>query len=117
MTIDSLNLEDLRLPPGHEKWAKVPIKIQKRRRHFTKFPMAWYERLKGASGHTCRLAIYLQYLHWKGKGGPITLANGMLRIDGISRYAKWKALDDLERRGLITVERRPRRSPIIRMVV
>jgi hypothetical protein len=38
-----------------------------------------------------------------------------LRIDGISRYSKWKALGDLERRGLVTVERRPRRSPLVRV--
>jgi hypothetical protein len=53
-------------------------------------------------------------LHWKGNGAPIKLSNGMLEIDGISRQAKWRALTDLERLGLIQVERRPNRSPIVR---
>jgi len=53
------------------------------------------------------------YLHWKSRGKPFKLANGMLVYDGISHDSKYRALKDLERRGLITVEWRPKRSPII----
>jgi uncharacterized membrane protein len=53
---------------------------------------------------------------WKNRGAPIKLTNGMLRIEGISRRSKWRALNGLERRGLIAVERRLRRSPIIRLL-
>jgi hypothetical protein len=95
--------------------AIVPRKIQKRRGQFVKVPWTWVERLNGAGGQTYRVALCLLYLHWKANGEPIKLANGMLRIDGISRYSKWKALGDLERRGLVTVERRPRRSPLVRV--
>ena len=41
------------------------------------------------------------------------VANGMLVYDGISHDSKYRALKDLERRGLITVEWRPKRSPIV----
>ena len=41
------------------------------------------------------------------------LANGMLKIDGVSRASKWRALAELERRGLISIERRSRKSPLI----
>ena len=99
-----------------EKLAVVPRKIQKRREHFVKVPWTWVERLNGAAGQTYRVAWYLLYLHWKGRGEPTKLANGMLRIDGVSRQAKWKALNDLEHRGLIAVERRQRRSPLIRVL-
>jgi hypothetical protein len=97
--------------------AVVPKKIRKRREHFVKVPWTWIERLAGASGQTYRVALCLLYQHWKGGGGPINLANGMLLLDGVTRYSKWKALGDLERRGLITVERRRRRSPIVRVIV
>jgi hypothetical protein len=132
MTTESFDLGKLRLPPGHEKWAtvpaknrkrphekwaEVPAKIRKRRKQFSKFPLGWRERLCGAAGQTVLLAVDLLYLHWRGKGGPIKLANGMPEIYGIDRRAKWRALGDLERRGLIVVERRPRRSPIVRIVV
>ena len=98
-----------------ERQAIVPRKIQKRRRHFVMVPMTWTERLSGASGKTWEIAVHLLYLHWKGKGEPIKLANGMLAMDGIGRHSKYRALYDLERRSLIMVERRPRRSPIIRL--
>ena len=96
-----------------QRRAVVPGRIQRRRRHFISVPMAWFERLIGASGQTYRIALCLLYLDWRGSGEPIQLANGLLQIDGVSRQSKWRALADLEHRGLITIERRPRRSPMI----
>jgi hypothetical protein len=113
------DLKRCRLPDGMvvlERRAVVPRKIQRRRRHFIQVPMSWFERLAGASGQTYRIALFLLYLDWKARGEPVQLANGLLQIDGVSRYSKWRALDDLARRGLIAVERRRRRSPIVRLV-
>src|SRR5512139_3263679 len=78
-------------------------KLQKRRQHFIRFPMTWFERMRGAPGQTYRVALYLLYLNWKGKGAPIKLANGMLQEDGVGRHSKWRALGDLEARDLIAV--------------
>ena len=78
-------------------------------------PMTWREGLGGATGQTILLALDLLYLGWK-EGGPIELANGKLRLNGISRQSKWRGLNDLERRGLVTVERRPRRSPVVHLL-
>jgi hypothetical protein len=116
MTIEFFDLEELRLPPGVEKWATVPVKIQKQRQQWVKLPMTWYEKLLGEPASTHRLACYLLHQNWKEKGGPIKLANGMLRLYGISRYSKWRALRKLERLGLITVECRGRCSPIVRVL-
>lgn len=111
------DLKAFEITPEMLKERRVtPKKIQKRRQHWVKFPMTWYEPLKGASGQTCRVALYLLYLHWKDNGKPIKLANGMLREDGISRDSKCRALRDLERRSLISVERRPRKSPIVTLL-
>jgi hypothetical protein len=98
-----------------ERQAVVPRKIQKRREQFVKVPWTWVEKLDGVTGHTYRVALCLLHLHWQQKGGPVKLANGMLGIDGVSRQSKWRALIDLEHRGLVTVERRPRRSPIVHL--
>src|SRR5262245_4143216 len=102
-------------PETLAKLAVVPRKMQRRRQHFVNVPWTWIERLRGATGQTCLVALHLLYLHWKGRGAPIKLANGMLRMDGISRQSKWRALGDLERRGVIVIERRRRRSPIVRL--
>jgi hypothetical protein len=115
-------IEQFRLTPEMQEKlvaakALVPAKIRKRREHFVMLPMTWYERLKGAHGQTYRVAWYLLYLHWKSKGSPIKLANGMLAMDGVPATSKRRALGDLERRGLITVERQFRKSPVVRLVL
>jgi hypothetical protein len=97
-------------------WAVTPAKIKKRRQHFAMLPMTWYERLKGADGQTYRVAWFLLYQHWKNNGDPIKLANGMLAMDGVPSESKRRALRDLERRGLITVERWPKKSPVVRLM-
>jgi hypothetical protein len=112
---DPYDLENLRLSPELEVRRVTPRKLQKRREQFVMVPFSWLDRLKGASGRTYRLALLLLHLSWRTKGGPVKLANGMLKLDGVSRYSKWRALTELERRGLITVERRFRKSPQIRL--
>lgn len=91
----------------------IPGRIAKRREHFIQIPFGWLERLSETSGKVCVLALHLRYLHWRNGGRPFTLPNGMLRIDGISRFSKWRGLAELERRRLISVERRPGKSPVI----
>jgi hypothetical protein len=113
---DPLELDNLRVQPGDARWAVVPKKIRERRQQFVKVPWTWIERLGGAHGKTYAVAVRLLYLHWKGDGKPIKLANGMLAIDGISRWSKWRALEDLEWLGLIAIDRRQRKSPIITLV-
>jgi hypothetical protein len=96
--------------------AIVPRKVAKRREKFIIVPMTWRERLTGAPGNTILVALDLLYLAWKGgKGGPVNLSNVMLRRDGIGRHSKWRALNELERRELVVVERRPKRSPLVHL--
>jgi hypothetical protein len=116
-----VNIDDLtklRFDPVLLSAPPVPTKVRKRREQFVKLPMWWAEELAKepfATGSTFYVAIYLWHLDWKHHGKPFRLPNGMLQYDGISRQSKWRALADLERRGLITVERRPRKSPIIHL--
>ena len=113
------DLKRYRLPDGMvvlERRAVIPRALQRRRGHFIPVPMAWFERLAGASGQTYRIALCLLYLRWRARGQPFQLANRLLQIDGVSRFSKWRALVDLERRGLIATERRRRRSPTVRVL-
>jgi hypothetical protein len=112
---DPFDLENLRLRAELREQLITPKKIRKRREQFVVVPWTWIERLKGADGQTYRVAMYLLHLHWKGNGCPIKLANGMLTMDGVPRETKRRALQDLERRGLIAVERYPRKSPVVKL--
>jgi hypothetical protein len=95
---------------------REPAKFSKRRKHFIMLPFTWSERLAGAGGQVYALALHLLYRDWKTNGVPIKLANGMLKIDGIGRTTKWRALVELERRGLIAIERRRGKSPTVRLL-
>jgi hypothetical protein len=115
--VDPFDLARFRAAPDGtpERLVVVPRKIEKRRQQFIQMPMTWYERLRGADGQTYRVALYLLHLHWKTKGDPIKLANGMLAIDGVPPTTKRRAIRDLERRRLVMVEWRSRKSPIVRL--
>jgi hypothetical protein len=95
---------------------REPAKLSKRRKHFVCVPFTWLERLSGAGGQVYALAIHLLYRDWKTNGAPIKLANGMLKIDGIGHTTKRRALAELERRGLIAVDRRRKKAPTIRLL-
>jgi hypothetical protein len=99
-----------------EKWATTPTRIRKRQKHFMPFPVAWYERLKDAGGQTYRVALFLCYESWKRADEKIKVPNGMLEIDGVPSVTKRWALRDLERRGCISIERRPNKSPVVRLL-
>jgi hypothetical protein len=120
MTDDELYTELKRhrlTPEMMEKLAVMPRKLQKRREHFAKVPGIWIERLaKARHLATYRLALHILYRHWKGGGKPFTLSNGMVAMEGVSRWAKWRALAELERLGLITVKRRKGKSPRITVI-
>ena len=91
-----------------------PKKRTKWHEHFTRVPRAWTLRLMGAH-HACtyRLALYLLAEH-RRIGNPIKLTNVALADEGVmSRQDKWKALRELERLELVTVERRVKKSPFV----
>lgn len=118
MPRDPFDLQTLRVDPADGeivRLAKVPAKIVRRRRQFIKVPWVWFEKLAAENKQTHRVALYLLHLHWKGGGKPVKLPN-KLRIDGVSWQSKWRALARLETLGLIRIERRRRRAPIIHLI-
>jgi hypothetical protein len=105
---DAFNLARLRLPgnfrakPRPKKW----------RRQYVQVPWGWVERLQAAKRiSTYRLALVLVYESWRLGGRPIVLSNVFTLTEGLSRRSKWRSLAELERLGLIKVDRRRRRAP------
>jgi hypothetical protein len=102
------------LPPG-----EVLIRPQRGRKgHFVKVPLEWVDRLKSAraSGTTWVVATHLLHQSFKNRRPVVRLANGALALDGISRSQKRVSLGVLEELGLATIERRPRKSPIVTLL-
>jgi hypothetical protein len=113
------DLKQHRLTPEMlAKLAVVPSRIKRKRQHFIQVPWDWVERLATARYiATYRVALHILYRHWKDRGLPFTLSNGAMAIEGVSRWQKWRALQELEQLGLITIERNKRKSPKIVVVV
>jgi hypothetical protein len=91
---------------------------RRKKKHFIKIPQTWVDRLIEARYTvTYRVALHVLYRHWRERGAPFTLANGVLAMKGVTRGTKWRALQELEKLGLITIERRDRRSPRITVLL
>jgi hypothetical protein len=100
--------------------AEQPISPGKRREPFENFSpvlISMAKRLKKASGQTTLLAVVLSYLNWKTHGAPIKLTNKLLGDYGIDRYAKRRALLELECRGLVKVKWQAHKTPIVRLTL
>jgi hypothetical protein len=84
-------------------------------RKFVKFPKMWQAVLaeKQCEGATYRVALHLlERAHWSEK---VALGNGVLEKQGVSRWAKWRALKDLRKAGLIAVEHRRGKAPLVKV--
>jgi hypothetical protein len=98
--------------------APKPARIKRSTELFTKFPQSWEDRLSRArSPSTYRVALHLLRQYWQTDQLQFDLANGGLELKGVDRHAKQTALRELERAGLILVQRRPRKSPTITLLV
>jgi hypothetical protein len=82
---------------------------------YVRIPVWWVRAAADAvrSEKALLLAIELVYTAWRGKSPTFLLPNGHLAELGVSRDVKRQALVDLEGAGLISVERRPSKNPIV----
>ena len=84
---------------------------KRRRRRFIIIPEMWIERLEGARHvSTYRVALRILQRNRQCEGQPFPLPNS---IGGVSRWAKSTALKELEKAGLVQLERRKRKSPLV----
>lgn len=102
-------IEIIELVSSSSSGAKVKWK-----RVYTVVPYTWEVGLRGCRAvSTYKLAMHLLYAHWYNGGRPIRLANVGLVATGVGRNEKRRGLVYLEGKGLISIERRPRKSPLI----
>jgi hypothetical protein len=82
---------------------------------FVKFPKMWQVCLaeQRADASTYRLALHL--LDRAAFSEQVPLGNAALKRHGLSQRSKWRALDRLRRVGLIAVESRRGRPPLVKV--
>ena len=78
-----------------------------------KFPRMWQVCLAEmrANGCTYRVALYL--LDRASFSQRVVLSSATMQRHGVSRNGKRRALQQLRRKGLIAVEERPSKSPVV----
>jgi DNA-binding transcriptional ArsR family regulator len=85
---------------------------------FVKVPLQWIERATRATRTPqAMVCIWLLHLAWQAKSITFPLPNDKLTKLGVDRRAKRRALVSLEKAGLITVERRHKKAPIVTLVL
>jgi hypothetical protein len=80
-------------------------------------PWWWVERAAQLA-HSPTTLVLMELLHvaWRVKNSTFPLPNARLKKLGVTRNVKWRTLRDLEDGGLITVEHRARKTPIVTLV-
>ena len=84
-------------------------------RKFVKMPKMWQVCLAEmqADGSSYRVALYL--LDRATWSEDVPLGNRVLEKYGVSRASKWRALEQLRRKGLIVVQARRGSPPLVRV--
>jgi hypothetical protein len=96
--------------------AGVTVNKTRRREHkaFAKVPLEWAAKAAKAT-NTTKAMVWLILLHaaWEANRASVPLPNGKLKRVGVTRYAKYRTLKELQAGGLITVERNRGKAPTV----
>ena len=94
--------------------ARVPVERKKTTEPFVKVPLCWIEKAaKATELPAIMLLIELLRLRWRIQSNTFPLPNGRLAKLGVSRKVKQRMLRQLELTGMISVDRRSRKTPVI----
>ena len=115
--MDPININNLSLP-NSKNLSELKSKRPPRHRQGEKFlkgpiPWKWIVRAAYLSGKALHVAIAIWFLAGIGRNRIIKLSNKVVIALGISRFAKGRALKELERAGLVAIKRNNGSSPLI----
>jgi hypothetical protein len=102
-----------------ETLANPPVNTvgRQRREPFVQVPLALAARVAAATNNRKMMVwLWLRHQAWKTRRKVVAIPNGVLAEYGVTPDVKRAALQQLEAAGLITVECRPRKTPIVTML-
>jgi hypothetical protein len=79
-------------------------------------PLVWLSQAAGLPGKALAVALALWYAAGLTRGATVLLSRGVLRLFHVGRHAAGRALANLERSGLVAVERRRGRCPQVTLL-
>jgi hypothetical protein len=97
--------------------AMAPAKRKRKAEPFVKVPL-WWAAAAAKATKTPAALVWIELLRasWKARSSTFPLANVRLARLGVSREVKRRVLRDLERAGLILVERPACKVPIVTLI-
>lgn len=124
MAVEVFDLEMFRLgadhaPPSQPVRVAQPAPLPQKAiegEFLAAIPWAWVGHAMRLPGSALTVALLIRHLHKMRGPSPVALSNVQAEKYGVSASAKRRALVELEKAGLITVERKagcaPRVAPI-----
>jgi DNA-binding MarR family transcriptional regulator len=95
----------------------LSAKQRRQRAHFIKVPLDWAEQAtKAISAPKAFVVLWLLYRAWKSGSPTVPLSNRQLEVRGVHRKTKHRALKELEAAGLIKLDRRRGRAPVVTLL-
>ena len=84
---------------------------------FAKVPLWWAVQAAQAT-RTPKAMVWIWLLHlaWRARSNTFRLPSERLRVRGVSRFTKMRALRELEAAGLIQVVRERGKSPTVTLL-
>lgn len=76
-------------------------------------PLAWISQAAALGGKTLHVGLALWYLAGLTKSRVVRLTSKALTVFGVSRDAKYPALERLDKAGLVRVDQRPGCLPLV----
>jgi DNA-binding transcriptional ArsR family regulator len=120
--MDPFNPKRLVLGTGKAAWAKPRAKEKpphhKQGEKFLKgpVPLTWLARAAQLPGKALHIGVVLWFLAGLKNTRSVSLPSTALRLFGIDRSAKRRALGWLEEAGLVIVARHPGRNPRVTLL-
>ena len=98
--------------------AAAPVKRKSKKDAFVQVPLWWLEAATRATrSPQAFVCVWLLHLAWKARRASFPVPNDRLAKGGVDRRMKRKVLAGLEKAGLIAVDRRHGKTPIVTLML
>jgi hypothetical protein len=96
--------------------AKAPVKRKKARPFAKVYLDAAARAFAAAQSQKAMVWVWLVHRAWKRQSQTVTVPSGELAKLGVNRESKRRALLQFEAAGLISIDRRPRKTPLVTLL-
>jgi hypothetical protein len=102
--------------PAEERVELPSTRRRQAQRFIPAMPLSWFQRACRLPGKAPLVAVLLWYRSRLERSATVTLSQAFLGQFGVSRQAKYRALESLEAAGLVALRRRSHKNPEVTLL-